>query len=88
MAGQDARLTLLRLIEEHEGQWGWYPFERAFPPGWFTDEPPTARAKDLLDQLEKDGLVTTTPGEPQRTYRLTDRGIDVLRAAAVSSDSA
>ena len=75
MASQNARLTFLRLIGEHEGEWGWYQFERAFPPGWFTDEPPTTRAKDILDRLERDGLVMTTPGEPQRKYRLTDQGM-------------
>jgi DNA-binding PadR family transcriptional regulator len=87
MASQDARPTLLRLIEEHQGEWGWYQFERAFPPGWFTDEPPTVRAKDILDRLEADGLVTTTPGEPQQRYRLTDRGMHLLREAAVGSAS-
>ena len=88
MPGRDARLTLLRLIEEHEGQWGWYQFERAFPPDWFSDEPPTARANDLLDQLVHDGLVMTTAGDPHGKYRLTDRGVGVLRASAVPSDSA
>ena len=88
MASQDTRLILLRFIEEHDGEWGWYQFERAFPPGWFANEPPTTRAKDILDQLETDGLVTTVPGDPQRKYRLTDRGIDGLRAAAISSTSA
>ncbi len=88
MASQTARVTLLRLIEEHEGEWGWYQFERAFPPGWFTDEPPDTKAMDLLNQLERDGLVTTIPGEPQRRYRLTDQGIEVLRDAALGSTSA
>jgi len=87
MASPEARLTLLRMIEEHQGEWGWYQFERAFPPGWFTDEPPTVRAKDILDRLEADGLVTTTPGEPQRRYRLTDQGMQRLREAAVGSTS-
>lgn len=88
MASQNAGLTFLRLIEEHEGDWGWYQFERAFPPGWFSDEPPATTAKDILDRLERDGLVTTNPGEPQRAYRLTDRGIDVLREAAACSTPA
>src|SRR4051812_621925 len=88
MVNQTARLTLLRLIGEHEGEWGWYQFERAFPPGWFTDEPPTTTARDILNQLERDGLVTTTPGEPQRKYRLTDHGMNVLREAAIVSTSA
>jgi DNA-binding HxlR family transcriptional regulator len=87
MASQTARLTFLRLIEEHEGEWGWYQFERAFPPGWFTDEPLDTRAMDVLNQLEMDGLVTTTRGEPQRKYRLTDQGRNVLREAAIGSTS-
>lgn len=82
METQNATLTLLRLIDEHEGEWGWYQFERAFPPGWFTDELPTTRAKDILDRLEMDGLVATIPGEPQRRYRLTDQGRGRLREAA------
>ena len=88
MASQNTRLAFLRLIGEHEGDWGWYQFERAFPPGWFVDEPPTTRAKEILDRLETDGLVTTTPGEPQRRYRLTDQGKDVLREADVVSATA
>ena len=33
MASQTATLIVLRLIAENEGRWGWYQFERAFPPG-------------------------------------------------------
>jgi len=83
MASQNARLVFLRLIEEHEGEWSWYQFERAFPPGWFTDELPTTAATDILKRLERDGLVTTTPGGPQPKYRLTDQGIDALREGAL-----
>jgi hypothetical protein len=87
MANQNARPTILRLIGEHEGEWGWYQFERAFPPGWFTDESPNTSAIDILNQLEMEGLVTTNLGEPQRKYRLTDQGRDVLREAALGSTS-
>lgn len=87
MANQTATLTFLRLIGEHEGEWYWYQFERAFPPGWFTDEPPATRAMDILEELQRDGLVTTTPGEPQRKYRLTDRGKNVLREVEIASPS-
>lgn len=83
-----ARLTVLRLIGDHEGEWSWYQFARAFPPGWFADEPPDTRAIDILHGLEADGLVTKTPGGPQPKYRLTDRGADVLRGAGVGSTSA
>ena len=87
MTSQNARLAFLRLIGEHEGEWSWYQFERAFPPGWFPDESPTTRAKDILDRLEMDGLVTMTPGEPQPKYKLTDQGVDVLHEAAIASTS-
>jgi DNA-binding HxlR family transcriptional regulator len=85
MGTPTARLTFLRLIAEHEGEWGWYQFERAFPPGWFADEAPHTTAMDILKQLEIEGLVTTTACEPQRKYRLTDQGKDVLRQVALDS---
>lgn len=87
MVSQNAKLTFLRLIDEHEDEWGWYQFERAFPPGWFTDESPDTRAKDVLDRLERDGLVTRTQtqGEPQRKYRLTDQGMTVLAIGSASA---
>jgi hypothetical protein len=88
MRHSTARLTVLRLIGEHEGEWGWYQFERAFPPGWFADERPDTRAIDILNALEADGLVTTTPGGPQPKYRLTRQGADALRDAAVGSTPA
>jgi hypothetical protein len=88
MMNQSTRLTLLRLIKEHEGEWGWYQFERAFPPGWFADEPPSMRAKDFLDRLKMDGLVTTIPGDSHGKYLLTAGGIEVLREAAIGSKSA
>jgi hypothetical protein len=87
MVNQTARLTFLRLIGDHDGEWGWYQFERAFPPGWFTDELPNTRAMDILNQLELDGLVSSTPGEPRRKYRLTDQGRHLLREAAITSTS-
>jgi hypothetical protein len=88
MVNQNARLTFLQLIGDHEGEWGWYQFERAFPAGWFTDEPPTRRAKEILDQLEGDGLVMTTPGAGQPKYRLTDQGIALIRETAHVAASA
>ena len=88
MASPNTTLAFLQLIGEHSGEWGWYQFERAFPPGWFADEPPATRAKDILDCLEKDGLVTTSPGEPQRKYHLAEQGMNALREAAIGSTSA
>jgi hypothetical protein len=88
VASQNASPTFMRLIEQHKGEWGWYQFERAFPPGWFADELPTTNAKEILDRLEKNGLVTTTPGEPQRKYRLTRQGLAMLREGAIGSASA
>ena len=88
MTSPNARLTFLRLIREHEGEWSWYQFERAFPPGWFPDESPTTRAKDILDRLEMEGLIRKTPGGPQPKYKLTDQGVDVLHESAIGSTSA
>ncbi|MBL8816778.1 MAG: hypothetical protein JNL58_12160 [Planctomyces sp.] len=88
MANQNARLTFIQLIADHDGEWGWYQFERAFPLGWFTDEPPTKRAKEILDELESDGLVMTTSGRPQAKYRLTDEGRALLKVSGVDPTSA
>ena len=79
----NAKLTFLRLIEDHPGEWGWYQFERAFPPGWFDDEPPTVRAKDILDRLQSEGLVTIATGDAMGKYRLTPQGTETLREATV-----
>jgi len=87
METRNANLIFLRLIEEPEGEWGWYQFERAFPPGWFSDEPNPTRAKDILDRLERDGLVTTSPDENQRKYRLTLQGVEAIREAALGVTS-
>jgi hypothetical protein len=88
MVNSTARLTFLRLIGEHEGEWGWYQFERAFPPGWFADESPDTTAMDILGQLQRDGLVATTPGDSRGKCRLTERGMDALREGAIGSASA
>jgi DNA-binding HxlR family transcriptional regulator len=88
MTMHTAELTILRLVGEHEGEWGWYQFERAFPPGWFTDLAPTTSALEVLNRLELDGLVTTVPGEPQRKYHLTDQGRTIVQTVAVGSISA
>ena len=85
MAHRNAGLTFLRLIEKHHGAWGWYQFERAFPPGWFDDEPPTVRAKDILDRLRSDGLVTTEASDATGKYRLTPQGTETLREATFGS---
>ena len=82
MMNQKTKYTFLRSIEEHEGEWGWYQFEHAFPPGWFADEPAGTTARGFLKQLEAEGLVATTPGEPRQKYHLTDQG----RAALVRID--
>ncbi len=92
MANQNATMTFLRLIGDHDCEWGWYQFERAFPPGWFVDEKPTATAKEILDRLLEEGLVTTIQVDTHWKYRLTEHGKAVVResspglASAGSSD--
>ncbi len=75
-----AKLTILRVVAKHDGEWGWYPFENAFPPGSFHDVPPNTTAMDILRQLEAEGLVTIIPGEPQSRYALTEKGRLAIRA--------
>ena len=87
MANQNARLAFIQLIADHDGEWGWYQFERAFPPGWFTDEPPTKRAKEILNQLESDGLVMMTSVGSQAKYRLTEEGMALLKVSGADSTS-
>jgi len=87
MANQTATRTFLRLIGEHEGEWSWYQFERAFPPGWLADETPDTRAMDILKELERDGLVETSGGGPQPRYGLTEWGRTTLREAEIASTS-
>jgi len=77
-ASTSARETFLRTIAEHDGEWGWYAFECGFPPGTFSDVPPTTRAMDILRQLEVEGLVTTKAAQPQPCYCLTTNGRAML----------
>ncbi len=85
MVNPSTTLVLLRTVADHEGQWGWYQFERAFPPGWFVDEPPQMRAKDLLDQLARNDLISTTPEDSRGIYRLTEKGQELLRSSVIAS---
>ena len=88
MTTRNAKTTFLRLIAKHEGEWSWYQFERAFPPGSFLDEAPSTTAKQILDRIVAEGLATATAGEPLRKYRLTSQGIEAAREAAIDSTDA
>ena len=59
-----------------------------FLPGRFADRFPTTRAKDILYRLEGEGLITTTSGQTQRKYRLTDRGSGVSGEGSIGTASA
>jgi hypothetical protein len=88
MSHQNARLTFLRLIELHDGQWGWSQFERAFPPGWFIDEAADRTAKQILDAMEANGLVARNGAEPQGKDVLAGKGSERLREAVVGLTNA
>lgn len=74
MGFEKAKPKLLAVIAQHDGEWGWYQFERAFPPGWFQDVPAEVRVMTILDAMEAEGLVKQVPSEPFARYALTTKG--------------
>ncbi|MDG3008016.1 hypothetical protein [Paludisphaera mucosa] len=86
MADAGARMTVLHAVAHFEGRWGKDRLERAFPPGWFADEPPNTSVFKILYALQREGLVAG----PDRTdlrwiYVATDRGLAALREAGLDS---
>lgn len=77
MLSAETRNILLKAIQKHDGDWGWYQFERAFPPGYL-DKSGSVSVVDLLTILENDGLVEQVPAEPQARYKLTEKGRTVI----------
>ncbi len=73
MMTHNAKQILLSAVQRHNGQWGWYQFERAFPPGSIEGNE-DARVTTLLAELEQDGLIHQLPVEPQPRYALTAKG--------------
>ena len=71
---------LLRSIQKHDGEWGWYQLDRMVNP---RNLPEGMTAMDVLNVLETDGLIIQRPSAPQNKYQITDAGrIALLKAAA------
>jgi hypothetical protein len=84
MQRASARMTVLEAVGLSEGRWERDRYDRAFPPGWFADEPPNTEAFDILYRLQKEGLVTGPDRSDQaRRFALTDLGREALREAGL-----
>ena len=70
---------LLRSIEKHDGEWGWYQLDRVVNP---RDLPVGATVMDVLRSLETDGLIEQRPATPQNRYAITNAGRDALSEVA------
>ena len=78
-------VELLRLIQRHDGEWGWYQLDRALSGrGQFDVGVPAA-----LDVLEEQALVCRDgPRGPATThYSVTEAGIRALSTSKSSKDS-
>jgi DNA-binding PadR family transcriptional regulator len=75
MLQETTRTIVLASVGKHDGAWGWYQFEQAFPPGRLPDP---VRVFDVLKELESAGLVAQVQAHPQSHYCLTQKGKDLL----------
>lgn len=73
------KFTVLSLIAEHNGQWGWYQLDRALAArGTVGVHWPT-----VMDKLQRDGLASAV-GDAQLAathYFITESGQSFLRSA-------
>ena len=70
---------LLRSIEKHDGEWGWYQLDRVVNP---RDLPDGSTVMDVLRSLEANGLIVQQPATPQNKFALTDAGRGALSQAS------
>jgi DNA-binding HxlR family transcriptional regulator len=77
MFQEQTKMIVLASVEKHNGAWGWYQFERAYPPGSLPDP---VRVFDVLNELERAGLVARTEHAPQPLYCITQTGKALLSA--------
>jgi hypothetical protein len=73
-----ARQKLLRSIEKHNAEWGWYQLDRVVNP---RELPDGLTVMDILRSLEKDGLVEQQPATPQNKFAITEIGVAALRSS-------
>jgi DNA-binding PadR family transcriptional regulator len=71
----DVHHKLLRSIENHDGQWGWYQLDRAVNP---RDLPDGMTVMDVLSSLEASGLIVQQSATPQNKFAITEAGRKVL----------
>jgi hypothetical protein len=71
----EAQQKLLRSIEKHDGEWGWYQLDRVVNP---RDLPDGLTAMDLLKSLEASGYISQVPASPQNRFTITELGRNAL----------
>jgi predicted transcriptional regulator len=72
---------LLRSIEKHDGEWGWYQLDRVVNP---RNLPDGMTVMDVLSSLEESGFVVQQLATPQNKFAITEAGRNALAQAASS----
>ena len=75
----EIQLKLLKSIEKHDGEWGWYQLDRVVNPH---DLPDGTTVMDILKSLETSGLVAQLSASPQNKFTITEAGREALAQAA------
>lgn len=77
MSDEQYKSSILELISEHDGEWGWYQIDRALT----TRGLPTAGMMAALKALEHDGFIEMRrmPEWKQPHYFLTEKGTFTLK---------
>jgi hypothetical protein len=69
---ESTKVALLKLVADHDGEWGWYQLDRALLMcGYYVAQLPS-----VMDQLSMDGLVKLS-GDSQfakTRYSITEAG--------------
>ena len=70
-------VEILLLINDHDGQWGWYQLDRALSIRQVTRE---KNLMAVLKRLEQNGLIQSkqVEGSPQPRYWITTSGKKLL----------
>jgi len=73
----------LKLISEHNGEWGWYKLDRALN---YINVPTEGKLMKVLTQLESSGLISArkSQGMTSSLYSITPAGEKILEKESSS----
>jgi hypothetical protein len=77
MSLDSIKIKLLKTIQKHDGEWGWYKLERMIDP---RELPDGSNVMTILKDLEIEGLIKMIATEPHSTFALTDLGREHVAA--------